>query len=443
MKNNMKPPANNLKSTAHAASRAASAHISAEHSAAFAAPRSAKRTYAGKLAPLLTALVLAGTFYALNTTAAVMNAAATVSDYVRFAVGRVFGLLPFSVYEIGGTLLLLFALLWLIRSVVLSVRNARSSGNSRATLHERQREPQHEPQHEQQHERQRGGAIAKRFAVQLIGRVLPLVTAAAYVWAAFLWLWCSLYFSTPFYSGVLRGEIASTAQLYTALEYFINAADELAPLVRRGENGHIAENAIDLLKRAPNAVPYDKLCDIFPNLRRFGGNAVKPMADSGLMGRMRFTGVYMGLMGEANVNVNTPLAFLPATAAHELGHSHGVGKEDEANFLGIIAAAMSDDPEFSYSGYISGIAELAYALNLADSAAYIELAGTYSDLVRLDLRDNYSYWAMFSTTRASGAVDKAYDRYLKSTGQPLGVKSYGACVNLLAEWVSRRVRGEI
>jgi hypothetical protein len=367
-----------------------------------------KNVYIRKLAPLAAALVAAGAFYALSGSTAVMNAATQASGYVRFAVGRVTALCPLSVYELGGTLLVLLVLFLLVRSVVLSARDGFEQVIKR---------------------------FLKPFIRGLLRRLLPLVTAAAIVWAVFLWLWCSLYFSTPFYTGVMRNENATEAELYAALEYFIDSANELAPLVNRDENGHIAENAENIISRAPGVVPYDKLCEVFPKLERLGANKVKPMVYSELMSQFRFTGVYMGLTGEANVNVNTPLAFLPATAAHELAHSHGVGKEEEANFLGILAATESDDVLFRYSGYISGISELAYALNLADSAAFRELSGTYSELVRLDLRDNYSYWSRYSSTRASNAVDKAYDRYLKSNGQPLGVQSYGACVNLLAEWV--------
>ena len=41
------------------------------------------------------------------------------------------------------------------------------------------------------------------------------------------------------------------------------------------------------------------------------------------------------------------------------------------------------------------------------------------------------------TVTISDAVDAVYDEYLKSQSQELGIRSYGACVDLLVEYFSQ------
>ena len=50
------------------------------------------------------------------------------------------------------------------------------------------------------------------------------------------------------------------------------------------------------------------------------------------------------------MNVDCPMALLPATIAHELAHQRGVAGEDEANFVAVAACLADGDPTFVYSG---------------------------------------------------------------------------------------------
>ena len=50
-----------------------------------------------------------------------------------------------------------------------------------------------------------------------------------------------------------------------------------------------------------------------------------------------------------------------------------------------------------------------------------------------DLQDNNAYWSQYETP-VSEVSEKVYDSYLKANGDPLGMKSYGACVDLLVNY---------
>ncbi|MDR0859131.1 MAG: DUF3810 domain-containing protein [Oscillospiraceae bacterium] len=349
--------------------------------------------------PFGAALLFVAAYYIAVAAGAAMNSAAVVSGFLRYLLGGITSFVPFSMYEFLIVLLGAFALYSLAAGTVSIVRS-------------------------------KGRRIFTAFS-----RFLPLVTAAVFIWAAFLWLWCSLYYTAPFYEGVLTNSTPSEDELAFALEYFVEGANEYAPQVSRDNGGHITESAGTLLSRAAEVIPYDKFCAYFPRLVNYPSPRPKGMIFSEFMSATHFTGVYFALTGEANVNRGTPKCFLPSTAAHELAHAHGIAPEAEANFAGIIAASLSGDAAFRYSGFLLGVTELGNALYSANPDRYVELSQNFSELVRIDFGDNHEYWAQYEETRAVTAVNSAYDGYLKSNGQQLGIKSYGACVNLLAEWV--------
>lgn len=62
------------------------------------------------------------------------------------------------------------------------------------------------------------------------------------------------------------------------------------------------------------------------------------------------SGVYFPLTAEANVSTISPPYQLPVTMAHELSHSRGVMREDEANFLAYYICINSDNIYLKYCG---------------------------------------------------------------------------------------------
>ncbi|MDR3277460.1 MAG: DUF3810 domain-containing protein [Oscillospiraceae bacterium] len=348
---------------------------------------------------ILPAAALAAGFYVLRGNIAVMDfAAERVSAPARAALGLATGLLRrVSLYEVIASLLVLFVAYFLIKTVVLLFIR----GEKLATL---------------------------------TRRVLALVIAAAYLGGAFLWLWCVNYYATPFYAGSgVSAEGVTLDALRGAAFVFADGANRYSDQVRRGEDGSFAEELDDILTYS--VWVYDGLEQQFPRLSA-PSNRPKPMLYSKLMSTFGYTGTYMALTGEANLNADAPRCLIPATAAHELAHAHGVGAEQEANFAGIAACVTSDIPMFEYSGYLMGLISLSDALYGADRDAYGALWDSFDDNVRRDLLDNYEYWEeMESDSPAVAAVTAMYDGYLKSNGQELGVQSYGACVDLLVNWM--------
>ena len=120
------------------------------------------------------------------------------------------------------------------------------------------------------------------------------------------------------------------------------------------------------------------------------------------------------------------------TVAHELAHQRGVAAEQEANFVGVMAATAGGNAAYQYSGWLFGYLHLSNALYSADPdlarASYAALCAE----AQADMADNNAYWKQWEgPVKETG--EKVYTAFLQGYGQELGMRSYGACVDLLVE----------
>ena len=90
----------------------------------------------------------------------------------------------------------------------------------------------------------------------------------------------------------------------------------------------------------------------------------------------------------------------------------------------------SDKSEYVYSGYLFGYLHLANALYEADRDLWSQTGQLLCSQAIADFEDNNAYWAKFDGLTAK-VMTTTYEGFLQSYGQDLGMKSYGACVDLL------------
>lgn len=346
-------------------------------------------------AALALPLLLVGLFQLLKSSQALMSGwVFGVMAPLEQALGRLCAVVPFSVGEILLALLLAGCLIWLIRAIALAV------------LH--------------------------RAARPLIRRLLALAAVWLWLWAGVCWLWNAAYYVPSFAQRAgLEPEPYSVEQLAQVTEWFAEHAARLSTQVTRDGDGHFAEDRNECFDRARSV--YDNLSREFPFLSLEFTRA-KPLLCSRLQSALGFTGVYSPFTGEANVNVDAPACLLPATIAHEMSHQRMVAQEQEANFVGIAACVTSSDPVFQYSGYLMGLIHLCNALYSVSPDTWYSIADRwFTPELSQDWDDNNAYWDAFDSP-ASDAAETVYDGFLKSNDQELGIRSYGACVDLLVTY---------
>lgn len=156
----------------------------------------------------------------------------------------------------------------------------------------------------------------------------------------------------------------------------------------------------------------------------------KPVALSLLLNHLNLGGFYFPWTGEANYNRLVPACSLPHTIAHEKAHQRGIAAEDEAHFLGFLAAASSDAAYVRYSAYLFAQSELLAQLYTADRRAYGSVVARRDPGVARDVAAEAAFWSRYrgAAAAASRAVN---DGYLKAQGIRDGVDSYGRSARLL------------
>lgn len=174
---------------------------------------------------------------------------------------------------------------------------------------------------------------------------------------------------------------------------------------------------------------YDAISGVYPVFKGSPRRA-KAVLSSHLWSYTGITGMYFPFYVEANVNTDIPQAFIPYTILHELAHTRGIAREDEANFSAFLSGIHHPDPDFIYSSYLHALIQTSNALYSTDQKTYGKLMDKLSEGVRNDLSENNRYWKQFEgpVQEVSTSVNNAY---LQTNMQDDGVRSYGRVVDLI------------
>ena len=97
-------------------------------------------------------------------------------------------------------------------------------------------------------------------------------------------------------------------------------------------------------------VGYQNLAQDFP-MFTYEAPSVKRSFMSLLQTYNGTSGYFNPLTGEAQVNDRIPKTGYPTTICHEMAHQIGFAAENEANFVGFLAANYTDDLYFKYASY--------------------------------------------------------------------------------------------
>ena len=268
--------------------------------------------------------------------------------------------------------------------------------------------------------------------IRRLYRALMRLTAAALaIYAGFCLLWGVYYYGDDFIgkSGLVMEDI-SVEDLELVTVWFAARLNEYAPQVERDADGFCRTERAAILARSPQL--FRAAAERFPCL---AGPEVpaKGMFFSKIMSIIDFTGFFCPFTAEANVNADFPPALFAATVAHELSHQRGVAKEQEANFVAVLASLESGDTDYGYSACLLAFIHLSNALHSVDPAACHLVYEGLCEGVRLDLAENDAYWARFESP-VQTVTDAVYEGFLQSYEQTLGMRSYGACVDLLVNY---------
>jgi hypothetical protein len=171
---------------------------------------------------------------------------------------------------------------------------------------------------------------------------------------------------------------------------------------------------------------YQNLGDVHPFLK-YSPRSVKSSLFGVLGNYMGYTGYYNPFTAEAQINNTVPGFLHYFVSSHEIAHQLGYARENEANFVGFLAARSSVDTAFLYSAYFDMFLYANAALYGMDSAAARRNIKMLSPAVQRDLSELRAFRIKYQNP-LDKLISIFYDRYLKMNQQPDGQKSYSKVV---------------
>ena len=261
--------------------------------------------------------------------------------------------------------------------------------------------------------------------------LITLAACGLTVYGGFCLLWGVYYYGDDFVArSGLEQRAVSVEELRQVTAYFADLANAYAGQVPRDENGVCASDRQQVLSHAPTlyrATEAQFPCLAGPEL------PAKGVFFSRVMSYTDFTGFFFPFTAEANVNMDFPPSLFAATVGHELAHQRGVAKEQEANFVSVLACLNDGDPDYVYSASLLAYTHLGNALYSADHKAWEQISDSLDERILRDFAANRAYWSQFETP-VQAVSNTVYEGFLYSYDQDLGLRSYGACVDLLVNY---------
>ncbi len=224
----------------------------------------------------------------------------------------------------------------------------------------------------------------------------------------------------------------SVTELKAMTSWLVEKTNDLRLEVNQDASGVfvLKDSMQETLAKAPEV--YEEAAGAYPLL---AGPTVTPKSVflSRYWSYTGITGMYMPFFVEANVNTDAPAYGIPEAILHELAHTKGFAREDEASFLAFLTGINSKEKDFAYSAALGASLHSLNALAAVDQAAWQEVAGLVSEAVWRDLAAGSAYWQQFAGPVQETAT-KVNDAYLQANLQADGVHSYGRMVDLVLAW---------
>lgn len=266
-----------------------------------------------------------------------------------------------------------------------------------------------------------------------LNKVFGITAFASVIYFCFYLLWGLNYYRKPL-SKNLGYETTkySNEQLIDLSNHLISKLNETQILITQSDTLKV-ENPYsqkEMYALARNG--YDELAKDLPQFTYKYGTAKSSLMS--LFQSYNGTSGYLNpLTGEAQVNNRVPKTSYPTTTCHEMAHQIGFAAENEANFVGFLAALSNEDIYFKYAAYRMATRYVIFELYKRDSEKYWEVYKTINKGIIKDFRASSAFWKTYENP-FEPLMKKGYNVYLKSNKQQNGVNSYNYVVDLLINY---------
>ncbi len=272
----------------------------------------------------------------------------------------------------------------------------------------------------------------KRLRKDTKNYLLDILSAISLGYFAFHILWAFNYYRLPLHTSLDIKNEYSTAQLVTFTQDLILKTNAIHRSIEKNDTSKVVMpyTKRELIKLTPKG--YEQLAKDYPHLA-YKPSSLKRSIYSLPLTYMGFSGYLNPFTNEAQIDGLIPKYRYPTTTSHEIAHQLGYAAENEANFIGALAAMKHENIYFNYSGYSFALQHCLNDIYLRDPLKYKALLMTVNSGVLKNYEEMRLFWKSYENI-SEVFFKNTYSGYLKANNQKGGIESYSYVVALLVNY---------
>ncbi|MDO5970089.1 DUF3810 domain-containing protein [Flavivirga aquimarina] len=261
---------------------------------------------------------------------------------------------------------------------------------------------------------------------------IDVFSTIAIIYLIFHLFWGFNYYRLPLHKSLNIANDYTTEQLVSVTEQLIKKSNNLHFIITKNDTikTNLPYSKSEILKMAP--VGYKNLKQVFPHLE-YNPKSVKKSLYSYPLTYMGFSGYLNPFTNEAQVNGLIPAYKVPTTASHEIAHQLGYAAENEANFIGCMAAINHDDIYFRYTGYTFGLRFCLNEIYRRDACLFEDMVADVNKGILKNYKEVREFWEAHENP-TEPLFKLFYGNFLKANNQNKGMESYSYVVALLVNY---------
>jgi len=266
---------------------------------------------------------------------------------------------------------------------------------------------------------------------------IDIFAAVSIFYFVFHLFWAMNYYRLPLHKNLHLEADYTTEKLITVTKQLIEKSNALQLQITKNDTVKVEMpySKSELLQQVPKG--YAVLEEDFPHLK-YHPKSIKKSLFSLPLTFMGFSGYLNPLTNEAQVDALIPKYKFPTTASHEVAHQLGYAAENEANFIGFLAATNNPDIYFKYSGFTFGLKHCLLEVYRRDPIAYEELLETINLGIIKNYQETQAFWQSYQNI-TEPIFKLVYTNFLKANNQKGGMKSYSYVVALLVNYQDSKI----
>jgi hypothetical protein len=265
--------------------------------------------------------------------------------------------------------------------------------------------------------------------------ILDVLSAISIGYFAFHVLWAFNYYRLPLHQSLNIKNEYTTEQLVNITQQLIRRSNALHHQINSDDSAKVVMpyTKRELIAMTPKG--YDILEKEFPHLA-YRPTSLKRSLYSLPLTYMGFSGYLNPFTNEAQMDGLIPKYKYPTTCSHEIAHQLGYAAENEANFIGSMAAMHHEDVYFQYSGYTFALAHCLNDLYGRDPLKHEELFKDINIGILKNYQESRDFWDSYQNP-SEVYFKNTYSGFLKANNQLGGIDSYSYVVALLVNYYEK------